>query len=590
MRKILLAVTLFLAAVAPAMAAPNADLAQLFKDYDEAGLRASPSSALWRGDMRYLDRYEDNLTPEFLVEQRKENADFRARLAAVDRASLDAEDQLSYDIFAYTLDDDARGLAPGIADHFQMIPIDQFNGAHIGFAIEMQWRSRYPFNAAGDYEKAISRMKGFARWIDGAIGKMREGAALGITQPRAIVERLIPQAEEQANASEESVFYGPAKNMPDTIKGKERARLLKDYRAAVADAVLPAYRRLADFLKNEYLPKARTSVGLSAMPGGRDLYLYLVRHHTTLDRTPDEIHRIGLSEVARITAAMEAVKKKVHFKGDLAAFRAFLRSDPQFQFKDRDAMMAAYQAVKAKIALGLPKFFDHQPKTPFEIKFFEDFQAKNQASADYEQASLDGLRPGIFHINGYDLPARPTYQTEVLSVHESIPGHHMQIMLAQENESLPPFRRFGGTTAFVEGWGLYTESLGKDLGLYTDPYQEFAQLSFDMWRACRLVVDTGMHAGTMTREEAIDFMLANTSLTKTDVTAEVERYIAYPGQALAYKSGQLDLLRLRDKAQKALGAKFDIRKFHDAVLLDGAMPLSILDKQIDGWIAEETKG
>lgn len=590
MRKLLLAVVLIVAGATPTMAAPNAALAQLFQDYDEAGLRAYPTGALWRGDMRYLDRYEDNLTPEFLVEQRKENADFHTRLAAIDRAALDSEDQLSYDIFAYTLQDDAHGLAPEIAGLFQMLPIDQFNGAHIGFAIEMQWRSRYPFNTPGDYAKAIARMKGFAHWVDGAIGKMREGAAQGITQPRVIVERLIPQTEEQADKSvDDSVFYGPAKNMPDTIKGKERTRLLKDYRAAVSDVVLPAYRRLADFLKNEYLPKARTSVGLSAMPGGRDLYLYLVRHHTTLDRTPDEIHQTGLSEVTRITAAMEAVKKKVHFKGDLAAFRAFLRSDPQFQFKDRDAMMAAYQAVKVKIAQGLPKLFDHQPRTPFEIKFFEDFVAKNQASADYEQASLDGSRPGIFHINGYDLPARPTYQTEVLSVHESMPGHHLQIMLAQENESLPPFRRFGGTTAFVEGWGLYTESLGKDLGLYTDPYQEFGQLSFDMWRACRLVVDTGMHAGTMTREEAIDFMLANTSLTKTDVIAEVERYIAYPGQALAYKAGQLDLLRLRDKAKKALGAKFDIRKFHDAVLLEGAMPLSLLDLQIDRWIAEQAK-
>ena len=588
MKKLLCALLLLLGLGAPALATPNAQLATLFQDYDEAQLRAYPSSALWRGDTRTLDKYEDNLTAEFLAEQRKANADFRTRLAGIDRAALDTEDQLSYDIFAFNLADDAAGLTPGLAEEFQMLPIDQFNGAHVSFAVEMQWRSRYPFNAAADYDKAVLRMKGFAHWIDTAIAKMREGASKGITQTRVIVERLIPQSEEQANAKlEDSVFYGPAKNMPASITGKDRERILQDYRVAVRDVVQPAYRRLADFLKDEYLPKARTSVGLSAMPGGREMYLYLVRHHTTTDKTPEEFHNIGLAEVARITTAMEAVKSRAGFKGSLADFRTFLRNDPQFRFKDRDAMMAAYQAVKAKIATGLPKLFDHQPKTPYEIRFFDYFVAKTQASADYEQTSLDGLRPGIFHINGYDLPARPTYQTEVLSLHESMPGHHMQVMLAQENENLPAFRRFGGTTAFVEGWGLYTESLGKDLDLYTDPYQEFAQLSFDMWRACRLVVDTGMHAGTMTREEAIDYMLANTSLTKPDIVAEVERYIAYPGQALAYKAGQLDLLRLREKAKTALGAKFDIREFHDAVLLEGAMPLSLLDARIERWMGEQ---
>jgi uncharacterized protein (DUF885 family) len=591
MKNFLCALLLALAPVLPAVAAPNPQLAALFKDYDEAQLRAYPSSALWRGDNRYLDKFEDNLTPEFLIEQRKENTDFRARLAAIERASLDSEDQLSYDTFAYNLADDAASLAPGLAEEFQMLPIDQFNGAHVRFAVEMQWRSRYPFNIAADYDKAILRMKGFAHWIDAAIAKMREGANQGITQPRVIVERLIPQAEEQADAKlENSVFYEPAKNMPANIQAAERRRILKDYRAAVLEEVQPAYHRLADFLKAEYLPKARTSVGLSAMSGGRAMYLYLVKHHTTTDTTPEQFHAIGLAEVARITQAMEEVKARAGFKGSLADFRAFLRNDPQFRFKDREQMMAAYQAVKAKIALALPKLFDHQPKAPFEIRFFDDFVAKTQASADYEQASLDGLRPGIFHINAYDLPARPTYQTEVLSVHESMPGHHLQIMLAQESEKLPAFRRFGGTTAFVEGWGLYTESLGKDLGLYTDPYQEFAALSFDMWRACRLVVDTGMHAGTMTREEAIDYMLANTSLAKDDIVAEVERYIAYPGQALAYKAGQLDLLRLRAKAQAALGAKFDIRKFHDALLLEGAMPLSLLDARIERWIAEQKGG
>jgi uncharacterized protein (DUF885 family) len=571
-----------------AHAAPSAGLAALLHDYDEAHLKLYPTDALWRGDRRYLDRYEDTLTPEFLVEARKENADFRARLARISRASLDGEDALSYDIFAWQLDGEARLLAPGIAERFQMLPLDQFGGAQVYFATEMEWRGRFPFNTPEQYRQAISRMKGFAHWMDTAIARMRDGMKTGVTLPSAIVVRVIPQAEEQANKPiDDSVFMGPVANMPDTIKGADRARIAAAYRQTVADAVIPAYRRLADFLKNEYLAKARDSVGLSAVPGGHEMYIALVRHHTTEETTPEDFRRIGLEEVARIKAQMERVKDKTGFKGDLAAFRAFLRNDPRFKFKSRDEMMAAYRAVKAKIAHGLPRAFDRLPKTPFEIRFFDDFQAPAQAAANYEPASADGSRPGIFNINGYDLPSRPTYTTEVLSLHESMPGHHLQMMLAQENTSLPAFRRFNGPNAFIEGWGLYAEQLGKALGLYTDPYQEFGFLSFDMWRACRLVVDTGMHNGTMTRDEAIRFMLDNTALTRTDVEAEVDRYIAYPGQALAYKAGELDLLRLRDKAEARLGTGFDLRKFHDAVLLGGAMPLPVLEAQIDRWIAAQ---
>jgi uncharacterized protein (DUF885 family) len=573
---------------AAAHAAPPAGLAALLHDYDEAHLRLYPTDALWRGDRRYLDRYEDTLTPEFLVEARKENADFRARLARISRASLDGEDALSYDIFAWQLDDEARLLAPGIAERFQMLPLDQFGGAQVYFATEMEWRGRFPFNTPEQYRQAISRMKGFAHWMDTAIARMRDGMKTGVTLPSAIVVRVIPQAEEQANKPpDKSVFMGPVANMPDTIKGETRARIAAAYRQTVADTVIPAYRRLADFLKNEYLPKARGSVGLSAMPGGHEMYLYLVRHHTTEDMSPDAFHRIGLGEVARIRGEMERVKDKTGFKSSLADFRAFLRNDPRFKFKSRDEMMTAYRAAKAKIALRLPRLFGRLPKTQFEIRFFDDFQAPAQAAANYEPASADGLRPGIFNINGYDLPSRPTYTTEVLSLHESMPGHHLQMMLAQENTSLPAFRRFNGPNAFIEGWGLYAEQLGKALDLYTDPYQEFGFLSFDMWRACRLVVDTGMHNGTMTRDEAIRFMLDNTALTRTDVEAEVDRYIAYPGQALAYKAGELDLLRLRDKAEARLGTGFDLRKFHDAVLLGGAMPLPVLEAQIDRWIAAQ---
>lgn len=572
----------------PLLAAPSPVLAQLLKDYDEANLRLHPSTALWRGDTRYLDRYEDDLTAAYLVDAHKNNTDFKTRLNAIDRAKLDAEDQLSYDIFAWQLDDDARLLAPGIAEHFQMLPIDQFNGAQVRFPTEMEWRGKFPFRTAADYEKAAHRMKGFAHWIDTAIARMREGMAEGVTQPRVIVERMIPQAEEQANKPvEDSVFYAAIRNMPASIKGGTRTRLAAEYRDVIAGTVIPAYRRLASFLKTEYLPKARTSVGLGQMPGGKEMYLALVRHHTTLTRAPEEIHTLGLQEVARIRGEMERVKRETGFEGTLAQFADYLRHDPRFKFKDRDAMMAAYQNVKIRIAKGLPRLFGRLPKAPYEIAFFQPFVAPTQAAADYEQASADGSRIAIFHINAYDLPSRPTYTTEALSLHESMPGHHLQLALQQENTALPDFRRFDGPNAFVEGWGLYAESLGRELGLYTDPYQYFGMLSFDAWRACRLVVDTGMHWQGWSEEQAIAYILNNTALTRTDIVTEVERYIAYPAQALAYKSGQIDFLALRKKAEEALGKDFDIRAFHDALLAEGAMPLTIENARMDMWIAAQ---
>ncbi len=589
MKKILAAAAIVAAifAFAPgARADDSADLTKLMKDYDETRLALNPSGALYRGDTRYLDRYEDNLTPKYLAVERKLNAEESARLAAIDRAKLSYQDQLSYDIFAWTLKDEADGLALG--ESFQLLPLDQFYGAHIGFAREMEWRSLYPFRTAADYEKAAKRMAGFAHWMDTAIGKMREGMKTGVVQPRFMVERLIAQTDELVNkALDDSVFMGPVKNMPDTIKGRTRTRVAASYRRAVVNVVIPAYQRLDAFLKNEYLAKARDTVGVSAIPGGKAMYLYLVKSHTTTDLTPEQIHQIGLKDVARDLAEMEKVKNETGFKGSLDEFRTYLRTDPRFKFKDEAAMKAEFERIKAQTAANIARLFGNIPKSPFEIRPFEPFVAPTKASAEYSGASADGSRPGIFYFNTYDLPSRPTYTTEVLELHEAVPGHHFQISTAHENTALPAFRRFGGPTAYVEGWGLYSESLGHELGFYTDPYQKFGMLSFDIWRACRLVVDTGMHWMGWTREQAIDYMLANTALTKTDVTAEVERYIAIPGQALAYKIGQHKLFDLRDRAQAELGAKFDIRRFHDEVLKDGAMPLSILAAKMDSWIAAE---
>jgi len=575
-----------LLASAPAFAAAADDLNKLMKDYDEQILTLYPSAALYRGDTRYLDRYEDNLTPEFLAKARALSAEDTTRLKAIDRSQLDYQDQLSHDIFAWTMEDQQEGLA--LAETFNLTPIDQFNAVHESFAREMGWRSQFPFKTASDYEKAMKRMKGFAHWIDTAIAEMRQGIAKGVVQPHFMVERVITQTDELATkAMDDSVFMGPVKNMPDTIKGKERARVAAAYKKAVMTTVVPAYKKLGAFLKNEYLAKARDSVGISAVPGGKEMYLYLVKSYTTTDMTPEQIHQFGLDEVARDLKEMEKVKKETGFKGTLDEFRTYLRTDPRFKFKDADAMKAEFERIKTQTAKNITRLFGHTPKTPFEIRPFEAFVAPTKAAAEYNQPSADGSRPGIFYFNTYDLPSRPNYTTEVLELHEAVPGHHFQIATSIENTSLPEFRRFGGSTAYVEGWGLYSESLGKDLGFYTDPYQKFGMLSFDIWRACRLVVDTGMHWMGWTREQAIDYMLANTSLTRTDVTAEVERYIAIPGQALAYKIGQRKWFELRDHAKEVLGRKFDIRRFHDEALKDGAMPLSILDAKMERWIQAE---
>lgn len=576
-------------------AAPSAeadaagDLKQLLQAHDEAELRLYPSQGMQRGDRRYLDRYEDDLTAAHLAEERRLNEEERRRLAAIDRASLSEQDRLSYDIFSWTLADRAEALAPGLAERAQMLPLNQFYGAHLSFAREMQWRSDYPFTAAEDYDRAVLRMQGFSRWIDQAIGKMREGMRAGVTQPRVLVERMVPQVEALATlGAADNPFLGPVTNMPASIGEADRARVGQAYRRAVAETVLPAYRRLATFLKTEYLPAARASVGITAIPGGKAMYLHLVRSSTTEnDLSPEAIHALGLKEIDRITKEMEAAKEEAGFRGTLEQFRAFLRNDPRFKFRDEAAMMAEFGRIKTAVLARAGTLFLALPKGPLEFKFFEPYAAPSKAAAEYSPLSADGRRLGTVYLNSYDLPSRPTYTAETLELHEGLPGHHLQLGLQVENKALPAFRRFGGETAFVEGWGLYAESLGPELGLYADPYRRFGALSFEAWRASRLVIDTGLHWMGWTHEQSIQYLLAHTALSETDATAEVERYIAIPGQALAYKIGQLDLLRLRARAEAALGPKFDVRRFHDAVLRDGAMPLPILDAKIERWIAAE---
>ncbi len=439
-----------------------------------------------------------------------------------------------------------------------------------------------------DYDRFLKRVREFPRWADGAIALMRVGMSRGITLPRPAVVKMIPQLREIATPTPEaSIFWAPLAKLPKDIGAADAARLRSAYSAALKDEVLPAYARLADFLERDYLPAARTTVGWSDLPDGPAWYRWRIRGATTMDLPPERIHEIGLAEVARIRAEMIAVMRQVGFRGDLDAFFKYLEEDPKFYFSNEQELLAAYRDVKRRIDALLPKLFADFPKADYEIRPVEAFRAASAAGASYQAPSADGKRPGIFYINTFNLKAQPRFGLETLSLHEASPGHHFQISIQQELQDLPRFRRFNNYVSYAEGWALYSESIGKELGVFTDPYQWYGRLSDEMLRAMRLVVDTGLHSQGWTRERAIQYMLDNSSMAESDVTAEVERYIVWPGQALGYKLGQLHITELRAKAQAALGPKFDVREFHGQVLRDGAVPMDVLTAKIDRWIASQ---
>jgi len=407
-----------------------------------------------------------------------------------------------------------------------------------------------------------------------------------VFETKMTIKNVIEQFDTQLKQPvEESPFYQPVKKFPADFSQADKTRLEAAYRAAITNDIYPAMKNLRDYLQTSYLPKARDGYGLMYMKGGKELYAYLVQSTTTLPLTPEEVHQTGLSEVARITTEMDKVKQEVGFQGTRPQFFEYLRTDPKFKEPTREALTQGYYDIGKAVDAKLPTYFSTLPKAKLEIRPYEPFREKFQAGGSYEQGTPDGSRPGIFYFNAYDLPSRTTPGMTTLYLHEGSPGHHFQISLAQENADLPAFMRFGGNTAFVEGWALYAETLGYDMGFYKDPYQRMGTLDDEMLRAMRLVVDTGIHAKGWTREQAIDYMLANSSMGKTDATAEVERYIAIPSQALAYKTGAMTIQRLRRKAEAELGSKFDVREFHAQVLMTGALPLAILEQKIDRWIA-----
>ena len=575
-------------AAAPATATaqtPHDRLFALFAAADEASLKLNPIAAISRGDLRYADRLTDALTPEYtvaLIEVAKSNL---ALLEAIDRASLDPTDKIAWDVFAYNQKQALKALTPERLALTEVRPVNHFFGFHTFYPTFSSGKGTAPFKAIADYENAMKRHHQYALLIDRSIGKFREGMASGVLETKLTIGNVVQQLDTQlAMPVEQSPYWGPIGAYPDSFSAADKTRLTGEYRTAVQE-VYAANTRLRDFLKKEYLPVARGSVGLSQMKGGAELYQAMIEQTTTLPLTADYLHNLGLSEVARILKGMEEIKAETGFKGTLPQFFDYLRTDLQFQAKSREELTQQYYAVGKKVEALTPQFFSHRPKTALEIRPYEPFREKFEAGGSYNRGAPDGSRPGIFYFNAYDLPARPTWEETTLFLHEGEPGHHFQISLAAENDKLPAFMRFGGNTAYVEGWALYAETLGYPMGLYKDPYQRFGTLNDEMLRAMRLVVDTGIHAQGWSRDKAIDYMLANSGMSRTDATAEVERYIAIPSQALAYKVGALTIQRLRKKAEDALGSKFDIRAFHDQVLDTGALPLPVLEKKIDDWIA-----
>jgi uncharacterized protein (DUF885 family) len=574
--------------VTAASETPSARLMALFAASDADNLKRNPLYGLFRGDTSRADQLGELITDAAFAAEKRAAENELAALAAIDRSALTADEQVSYDTFKWQRETDLAGLSPALLAATAPRPVDHFFGFH-NFLAELQsGESAAPFKTLKDYEDALKRSDQFALLLDLAILRFRQGMKTGVVQPKLVVNNVIDQLNSlTAGGLDASIMMKPVQTFPAGIAPADQVRLKAAYGKMIGERVNPALIRLRDFLATEYLPVARDSVGLGAMPGGPALYRYLVGSNTTTSLTPDDIHNIGLSEVARILKGMDDVQARVGFKGDRKAFFEHLRSDARFKFATAQAMGDSFRAVGTRVDSVIGRLFDTVPKSALDIRAVPPHREKTDAAGSYQGGTPDGSRPGVFYYNAYDLPSRSNYGVETLYLHEAVPGHHFQISLAQENEKLPAFQRFGGNTAFAEGWALYAESLGPDLGMFTDPYQLQGRYEDEMLRAMRLVVDTGIHSKGWSRDQSIDYMLANSSMSRTDATAEVERYIAIPGQALAYKIGQLTISRLRAKAQRQLGPKFDIKGFHREVLMTGALPMAVLEAKIDRWITAQ---
>lgn len=568
-------VSFFLAPVA--FAAPDDELAALLDDHWEWTLEAFPEQASRLGDKRYAENWTDR-SRAAAASRQEARREFLQRLYTIPRAELSASGQLNYELFRRELTREADLFKYG----GDLMPFSQRGGVQNLESLA----NLLSFESTDDYDDWLARMNKVGDVVDQTIAAANAGIDRGLTSPAVLMQRIPAQIDKQlVDRAEDSPFYAVFSDIPESTP--ERDRLQRDARSVIEQRIVPAYRKLKRYMEGTYLPAARESVGLAALPDGKDWYARLAREFTTTSMTPDEIHRLGLQEVRRIRDAMQEIIDEVGFDGDFDAFLNFLRTDPQFYYDDPDALYTAYLATSKRIDPELVRLFGKLPRTPYGVKPIPDAIAPDTTTAYYSAPASDGTRAGTYWVNLYKPEVRPIYEIEVLSVHEAMPGHHLQIALQQELGEMPNFRRFTFITAFVEGWGLYSESLGYELGLYKDPYSRFGQLTYDMWRAVRLVVDTGLHDKGWTREQAIDFFRRNAAKTEHDIVNEIDRYIGNPGQALAYKVGQLKIQELRETAERTLGKRFDIRAFHDELLGAGALPLDLLETRMDRWLTRE---
>jgi uncharacterized protein (DUF885 family) len=567
---------------------PAARLSALYAEFWEENLKLNPVTATFAGDPRYNAEFPNLLSPQFQEQTRAFHRKYLDAAKAIGAEKLTGQDRLSYDIFTLNRESALEELR--FPD--RLLPIDQFYNIANFFAQFGSGQGAQPFRTVKDYDDWLARAAKGPAVFDQAIVNMREGVSRNIVQPRVLMEKVLPQLDANiVDDPEKSIFWGPIEKMPKEFSAAERERLTAAFRATITTQLIPAYRRLRTYIADEYLAKTRDTFGMGALPDGAAWYAHKVHDNTTRSLSPAQVHQIGLDEVARLQNGMREVArdlgygKPVKTLPELKLFFEWVKARDDMYFKSREELLSAYQAFGANVAPLLPNYFNLRPKADYEVRLVEPFREASASSGQYQGPPLDGSRPGIFYVNAYDLKARPRWALEALSLHEAAPGHHFQISLQRELGDLPMFRRFSRDTAYTEGWGLYAEYLGYEMGIYKNPVARFGALDAELWRAIRLVTDTGIHYKGWTRQQTLDYMYANSPAEQTRAVSEAERFAAIPGQALAYKIGQLKLIELRKRAEKAMGKKFDVRAFHDEVLKDGAIPLDVLEKKIDRWIA-----
>lgn len=562
---------------------PDSDFKKLTETYFADKNALDPLSATQNGQSEYNDDLQFEMTDGFRHEQMAFYKKYQRALTQIDKRSLSAEEQNSYEIIKWETEIGAEQLRFPT----NLMPLNQFWGTHLTMGQFAGGTSAQPFKTVKDYENFLSRMEKYSQWIDSAMVYMRKGIGEKVVLPKALVVKIIPQFEDLITPTADgNLFYSSVGLMPSEIPDADKNKLSQEYRSVIEKKLVPQFKKMAEFLKNDYLPASRTTSGIGSFSFGKELYAANAKQWTTTEMTPAEIHELGLKEVGRLKKEMEIVKNQVGFKGTLKEFFEHVRNKKELKpFTKPEQVIANFETIYARIKPNVDKLFSLQPKTAFEIRRTETFREKS-ASAEYMQGTADGSRPGIFYVPIPDVANYNVYSDEDLFLHEAIPGHHFQISLQQENAELPHFRKFSWFGAYGEGWALYCESMGKELGVYTDPYQYFGMLASEMHRAIRLVVDTGIHTKDWTREQAIAYSLDNEADSEASIVPEIERYMAIPGQALSYKIGQLKILELRKRAQNKMGKNFDLKKFHEKVLESGVMPLRLLEQKIDRWIAE----